>query len=174
MRKFLDTLYNGSGFAAAGFIVLICLVVSAQVVLNLITKIFGSAYSMTIPSYADFAGFSLAAASFLALAYTLKQGGHIRVTLLLQTFGHIPRLGAELFSLGLGTLLSGYATYYMIRLNYESYDYGDLSNGIIAIPLWIPQLATSAGLLILTIAFIDLFVTTLMAREPVLENLEQE
>ncbi len=174
MRKFLDTLYTASGFAAAGFIVFICLVVSAQVVLNLITKIFGSAYSMTIPSYADFAGFSLAAASFMALAYTLKQGGHIRVTLLLQTFGHIPRLGAELFSLGLGTGVSGYATYYMIRMNYDSYYYGDLSNGIVAIPLWIPQLATSAGLLMLTIAFIDLFVETIIARAPVLENMEQE
>ncbi len=117
MRKFLDTLYNASGFAAAGFIVIICLVVSAQVVLNLITKTFGSAYSMTIPSY---------------------------------------------------------ATFYMFRLNYESYDYGDLSNGIIAIPLWIPQLATSAGLLMLTIAFIDLFVATIITRAPVLENMEQE
>lgn len=174
MRRFLDILYKACGFAAAGFIVLICLVVSAQVVLNLITKIFGSAYSMTIPSYADFAGFSLAAASFLALAYTLNQGGHIRVTLLLQTFGHIPRLGAELFSLGLGAALSGYATFYMIRLNYESYDYGDLSHGIIAIPLWIPQLATSAGLLMLTIAFIDLFTLTIKAGEPVLKNMEQE
>jgi len=174
MRKFLDTLYNAAGYAAAGFIVLICLVVSAQVVLNLITKIFGAAYSMTIPSYADFAGFSLAAASFLALAYTLNAGGHIRVTLLLQTFGRIPRLGAELFSLALGAGLSGFATFYMIRLNYESYDYGDLSTGIVAIPLWFPQLATSAGLALLTIAFVDLFVATLKAGEPVLKSMEQE
>lgn len=174
MRKFLDTIYNISGIAAAGFIVLICLIVSAQVSLNLITKIFGAKYSMTIPSYADFAGFWLASASFLALAYTLKKGGHIRVTLLLQTFGHIPRLGAEVFSLGLGAVLSGFATYYMLRLNFESYDYGDLSHGIIAIPIWIPQLATSLGLLILTVAFIDLLITTLITRVPVLENMEQE
>jgi len=174
MRKILDFIYRASGFTAAMFIVVICLVVSAQVVLNLITKIFGSAYSMTIPSYADFAGFSLAAASFLALAYTLNAGGHIRVTLLLQTFSRTPRLISELFSLGLGATLSGYAAFYMIRLNYESFDYGDLSNGIIAIPLWIPQLATSLGLAILTIAFVDLFITTILAGKPVLENMEQE
>lgn len=174
MRKTLDWLYNASGLAAAGFIVLICLVVAAQVVLNLITKIFGAAYSMTIPSYADFAGFSLAAASFLALAYTLKAGGHIRVTLLLQTFRDTPRFWSELFSLALGATLSGFATFYMIRLNFESHDYGDLSHGIIAIPLWIPQLATSAGLLMLTIAFVDLFVSTIIAGKPVLENMDQE
>ncbi len=174
MRKFLDMLYQASGVAAAGFIVVICLVVSAQVVLNLVTKIFGAQYAYTIPSYADFAGFSLAAASFLALAYTLNKGGHIRVTLLIQTFGGKPRLLAELFSLALGGAMAGYMSYYMIRLNYESWDYGDLSFGIIAIPIWIPQLAVSGGLVILTIAFVDLFVRTLKNRAPVLEHQERE
>ncbi len=174
MRKFLDMLYQASGIAAAGFIVVITLVVSAQVVLNLVTKVFGAEYAYTIPSYADFAGFSLAAASFLALAYTLNKGGHIRVTLLIQTFGRIPRLAAEVFSLAIGAIMAGFMTYYMIRLNYESWDYGDLSFGIIAIPIWIPQLAVSGGLLILTIAFVDLLVATLRAGRPVLKHKERE
>ncbi len=174
MRKFLDTLYTLSGVLAAGFIVLICLVTAAQVLLNLIAKIFGAQYSYTIPSYADFAGFFLAAASFLALAYTLTRGGHIRVTLLIQTFGRRSRLGAELFSLIFAASISGFATYYMIRLNINAYGYGDLSFGIIAIPLWIPQLALSAGLGILTIALIDLAWQTLRAQAPVLKNFESE
>jgi len=173
MRKLLDRLYVASGAIAAGFIILICLIVSAQVFLNLITKIFGAAYSVTLPSYADFAGFSLAAASFMALAYTLTRGGHIRVTLLLQTFPQKPRLMAEIFSLTLGALMSGFATYYMIRLNLESYGYGDLSTGIIAIPLWLPQLSVSCGLFILTIAFLDLLWATIMARMPVLKNTDE-
>lgn len=174
MRKFLDKLYNISGIFAAGFIVLICLVVATQVILNLITKIFGTAYSYTIPSYAEFAGFFLASASFMALAYTLKRGGHIRVTLLIQTFGRIPRLAAELFSLTLGAVMSAFATYYTIKMNFESYSYGDLSFGIIAIPLWIPQLSVSIGLFILTIAFVDLIYITLRAGKPVLKNNEME
>ncbi len=174
MRKFLDTVYAASGVISAGFIALICIVVSAQVTLNLITKIFGSAYSYTIPSYADFAGFFLASASFLALAYTLTRGGHIRVTLLIQTFSPVPRLFSELASLALGAALSAYATFFMVRLNMESYNFGDLSFGIIAIPIWVPQLAVSGGLLILTIAFIDLFWTTLRAKKPVLKNTGME
>ena len=174
MRRILDMLYAVSGALAAGFIALICLVVAAQVVLNLITKLFGTAYSYTIPSYADFSGFFLAAASFLALAHTLNAGGHIRVTLLINGFAPRPRLIAELFSLAVGGLLSGFSAWFMIRLNLESYDYGDLSFGIIAIPIWIPQLAVSLGLVILTIAFADLFVRTLRARAPVLVNAEME
>lgn len=174
MRKYLDMLYTASGVVSAGFLTLICLVVAAQVVLNLITKIFGTAYSYTIPSYADFAGFFLASASFLALAYTLTRGGHIRVTLLIQVFSRTPRLAAELFSLAFGGGMSGFATYYMIRLNFDSYGYGDLSFGIIAIPIWIPQLAVSVGLAILTIAFADLIWQTLRAGKPVLKNMETE
>jgi TRAP-type C4-dicarboxylate transport system permease small subunit len=174
MRKFLDTLYTLSGAASAGFIILICLVTSAQVVLNLIAKIFGAQYSYSIPSYADFAGFFLASASFLALAYTLTRGGHIRVTLLIQVFNPKLRLASELFSLIFAALITGFATYYMIRLNIESYGYGDLSFGIIAIPLWLPQLAVSLGLGILSIAFIDLTWQTLRAGAPVLINSESE
>jgi len=170
MRKGLDLLYAASGVAAAGFIVLICLVVSAQVALNLITRIFGTEYSYTIPSYADFAGFFLAAASFLALAFTLTRGGHIRVTLVLQALGDGPRLAAELLSLALGAALSGFASWYMIGLNIESWRYGDLSFGIIAIPIWVPQMAVSAGLVILTVAFVDLFVQTARAGQPVLQD----
>jgi TRAP-type C4-dicarboxylate transport system permease small subunit len=174
MRRLLDNLYTASGVLAAGFLVLICLVVSAQVVLNLVTKIFGTAYSYTIPSYADFAGYFLASASFLALAYTLTRGGHIRVTLLIQTFGRVPRMLSEILSLTIGALMSIFATYYMIRLNIESYGFGDLSFGIIAIPLWIPQLAVSSGLAILSIAFLDLIFSTLRAGKPILKNSESE
>ena len=174
MRRLLDALYGLSGALSALFIALICLIVSAQVALNLLTRLFGTAVSYTIPSYADFAGFFLAAASFLGLAYTLVHGGHIRVTLLISRFAPAPRLISELFSLAVGGLLSGFASYYMIRLTIESWQYGDLSYGIVAIPIWIPQTAVSAGLVILTIAFADLFLGTLRARAPVLRGEERE
>ncbi len=98
MRKFLDSLYLASGWAAACFIGAICTLVVAQVGLNLIDRVAGlvtgTAIGLTIPSYADFTGFFLAAASFLALAHTLRQGGHIRVTLVIS---HLPGRVARLF-----------------------------------------------------------------------------
>ena len=63
---------------AATFIAAICLLVFAQVLLNLVDRIAkmttGAAIGLAIPSYADFTGFFLAASSFLALAYTLREG----------------------------------------------------------------------------------------------------
>ncbi|MEI8632394.1 TRAP transporter small permease subunit [Vibrio sp. PP-XX7] len=41
----------------------------------------GRWFGVIIPSSDDFAGFLLAASSFLGLAYTFRAGGHIRVSL---------------------------------------------------------------------------------------------
>ncbi len=159
MRKFLDGLYRLSLYAAASFIVAICAVVIGQVLLNLADRLagifFGGAIGMTIPSYADFTGFFLAAASFLALAGTLREGGHIRVTLLT---GLLSRKVQRWFDLGVIALVLGvtlFATWFSFKLVHESWSYNDLSSGIIAVPLWIPQSAIAVGLLILAIALID-------------------
>jgi len=165
MRGVLNWLYKASGWAAAFFILLICVVVIVQVVLNLIDKVygalFGTAIGLTIPSYADFTGFFLAAASFLALAYTLREGGHIRVSLLLQLFPKKIQHIAEIWCLGLAGCMSLYFTYYTGRLVLESWTYNDLSAGMIAVPIWIPQSSILLGLGILSIAFMDELICVL-------------
>lgn len=168
MRKLLDGVYTGSGLLSAGLIAAICLLVTAQVLLNLITKFGPFDVNLTIPSYADFAGYMLAASSFLALAYTLTRGGHIRVTMLLNMVPARLRLVSEVGCLALGAATAGFASYYMYLLTHESFEFGDMSSGIIAIPLYIPQSVVCAGLVILTVALIDLTVQTVRAARPVL------
>ena len=170
MRPFLNRLYLFSGWLAAGFIAAICLLVVVQVCLNLVDRIStittGTAIGLTIPSYADFTGFFLAAASFLALAHTFREGGHIRVTLLIS---HLPSKAAsllEFWCLGAAAAVSCYFTWYTALLVWESYDFHDLSPGMIAIPLWIPQSAMLLGLAILSVALIDELLCFLMGREP--------
>ena len=170
VRKILDRLYSLSGWMAAGFIGLICLLVVAQVILNLIDRvaggITGTAVGLTIPSYADFTGFFLAAASFLALAHTLREGGHIRVTLVI---GHLPpavRKVFEFWCVLLAAAVSLYFTYYTFGLIAESYEYNDLSPGMIAVPIWIPQSGMLLGLVILSIALLDEFVSLIKGNNP--------
>ena len=171
MTKTLDRLYTAAGALAAALVAGICLLVTAQVVLNLATRIttfVGVSFNATIPSYASISGYMLAAASFFALSYTLMQGGHIRVTLLLQTLGPRARLGAELLSLAIALFLAGFATFYMGELVQQSWRFGDVSTGILALPLWIPQSAVLAGLVLLTVALIDLMLRTVRAGGTVL------
>ncbi|RME14130.1 MAG: TRAP transporter small permease [Alphaproteobacteria bacterium] len=168
LRKILDRLYLLSGGIAALAILFICLVVSAQVGLNILARIGGAKWSYTIPSYADFAGFALATASFMALAYTLRAGAHIRVNLVITRLSDRVQWVLEMAALALAGAMSGFATWFTIGLLRESYHYGDKSSGIVAIPLWIPQLSMVAGLAILTIAFIDSLVETMRAGRPLL------
>ncbi len=169
MRRILDGLYLGSGILAAAFLVAICTIVLLQVGANVIDKVvkwvFGTPIGLVIPSYAEFAGFFLAATSFLALTYTLRYGAHIRVTLVIQHISGRRRRWLELWCIALAGSLAGYFAFYTIGLVLESYRFGDVSFGIVAVPLWIPQTAMALGLVILTIALVDEFVGVVTGRQ---------
>ncbi len=170
MRRILDVIYSSSAGLAAIFIFGICLLVATQVLMNLIDRVmilFGhSAFGLSVPSYADFTGFFLAASSFLALAYTMRAGGHIRVTLMLHRLTGNWRHYIELFCLFIAGAVTLYFTYYTGSLVWDSYDYHDLSSGIISVPLWIPQSTMLLGLVILSISFVDDFVCVLRGGRP--------
>ena len=170
MRKLLDKLYGVSCWLAAACIASIALLVVSQVFLNLLDRcsslLTGTAIGLTIPSYADFTGFLLAAASFLSLAYTLREGGHIRVTLVVGNLSEGVQRGVEIWCTGVAAAITLYFTCYTALLTHESYVYHDLSPGMIAVPIWIPQMAMLAGLVILSIALIDELVTILSGGTP--------
>ncbi len=159
MRKSLDFLYRLSGGLGAFFLVAIALTVVAQVGARLIDRIAieiaGERIGLTVPSAAEFTGFFLAAGSFLALAYTLRAGAHIRVSLLIQNFSAAARRRIEIWCLGFSALLTGYFSWHAIQLARDSLEFQEMSYGIIAVPLWIPQAAMAFGLVVLTIALID-------------------
>lgn len=161
MRIWLDRLYRYSGGLAALCIVAIMLLVLTQVLLNLVDRIsalvWGEAIGLTLPSYADFTGFLLAAASFLALAYTLQAGGHIRINLVTRVLPKRVQHYLELLTVAVALLLTLFVDVYMIKLVHESWVYQDRSAGMVAVPLWIPQFALALGLAMFAVALLDAF-----------------
>lgn len=159
MRRSLDFIYRAAGALAAFFILAIVLLVFAQVCLNLADKVsagmFGKGIGLTIPSYADFTGFFLAASTFLALAYALRAGGHIRVTLLIGRLPDSMHRMTEIVVVLIALAMSAYATWYLVLLVFESAEFGDRSSGMISVPLWVPQLPVALGLGILSLALAD-------------------
>ncbi|MFS4439240.1 TRAP transporter small permease [Paracoccaceae bacterium GXU_MW_L88] len=153
MRSALDTLYRVAGALAALLLVLICALITAQVVLNTLSKL--GIVNLTIPSYADFSGFMLSASTFLALAYTLRHGGHIRVTLVEQRLPSAVQRWTRAIAAAAGVFVAGGATVFAARLCWQSYDFGDKSSGMIPVQIWIPQAAMILGLAIFTLALID-------------------
>jgi TRAP-type C4-dicarboxylate transport system permease small subunit len=156
MRKFLDHLYDAAGYLAAFFMVGILFMVLASVVGRLI--------GFNLRGSDAYAGYAMAAASFLALAHTLKRGEHIRVMILLDRFARLRR-PLELWCHGAGAILCAALAYYSVRLVWQSHAFNDVSQGNDATPLWIPQLAMAAGAIVLLVAMVDDFVLLLRRRQ---------
>ncbi|HEX2216838.1 MAG TPA: TRAP transporter small permease subunit [Xanthobacteraceae bacterium] len=176
MRKPLDGLYRGALWLAALCLLAIALLVGVQLagrLLDGLLKLLGLApYGLVILSLAEFAGFLLAAASFFALAATLKAGAHIRITLVLGMLSEGPRRWAEAAALAFAAVVSAYMTWQIGEFAFVSWRFNELSPGLIPVQLWIPQAAMTAGALVLTIALIDELVMVLRGKRPSFRNTE--
>ena len=157
MRKALDTLYDAAGYLAAFFMVGILAMVLASVV--------GRLAGFNLRGSDAYAGYCMAAASFLALAHTLKRGEHIRVTLFLDRFGGRLRRPLDLWSHIAGTFFCAILAFYSARLAWQSRLFNDVSQGNDATPLWIPQLGMAAGAIVLLVAMVDDLVLLARRRE---------
>ncbi|RMX06488.1 TRAP transporter small permease subunit [Corticibacter populi] len=166
MRKFLDGLYAASGWLAG----LSMIGVLLMVLLTIFSRFFGFA----APGTDAYAGYAMAGAGFLALASTLKKGEHIRVTLVLGMLGGKARKVLELAALLVAVLLSGFLAFYSARLVWQSWEYHDISVGIDATPLWIPQIVMAVGTLIFFIAFVDEFILEILGRRQAAPTGEEE
>lgn len=170
MGRILQKIYDLCGAIAGGLILCICLLISAQIILNAFGRFAPGWLPSTIPSYADFSGFMLAGATFLALAHTLRAGGHIRVNLVTTRLPPRAQTVLEGAVLLLAITLIGFATWFMTGLVLESIHYGDVSTGIVPIALWIPQSIAAFGVALLGVALIHTFVDLLRAGAPVLST----
>jgi len=165
LRRFLDRLYFGAGVVAGSCIVLITVMILAQIV--------GRWFGVIVPSTEDFSGYLLAAASFLALAYTFRNGGHIRVTLLIHQLSSTPQRRLTYAVLLLFAVIMGWGAWHLSYLVYESWSFEELSQGYIAIPLWIPQVPVALGAILFFIALVDDIVSSLNGATPAFLDLEE-
>ena len=170
MGDFLQKLYDLSGKMAGLLILAICLLISAQILLNGMGRLSPGLLPSTIPSYADFSGFMLAGATFLALAHTLRAGGHIRVNLVTARLPQRAQVVAEGAVLVLTSALVAFATWFMGALVAESVHYGDVSTGIIPVPLWIPQSVATFGVGLLLLALLQTLADLVRSGKPVLST----
>ena len=150
MRRGLDTLYNAAAVLAAFFLIGTLVMVLAGIA--------GRMFNFYLRGTDAYAGYCMAAASFFALAHTLRRGEHIRVTLLLDRLAVRARFALELWCHAVAVCLSGAIAFFSVRLAWQSYALNDISQGSDATPLWIPQISMAVGTVILWIAFMDAFV----------------
>jgi TRAP-type C4-dicarboxylate transport system permease small subunit len=90
----------------------------------------------------------------------------IRVGLLIDRFEGRTRHVFEVGSLLVGGFFVAFFAYYAVLLTFDSWRFHDMAQGVLPVPLWIPQLGYSGGLVILLIAFIDEFIHVIRGNIP--------
>ena len=68
----------------------------------------------------------------------------------------------------------GYMVYAVVRFVYESWQFNEVAQGLIQIPIWIPQLSFAAGAAILFVAVLDEFVVLARGGTPAYEAAEAD
>ena len=156
MNAPLAPLYRASLWLAGLFMI--------AMLATILVSIAGRQFDFYIRGIDSYAGYFMAAASFLALAGTLVQGDHIRVTLVIGRFTGRPRRKLEIFYLVLAIAVSGAFAFYSVKMAWWSWKFNDISTANDATPLWIPQLGMALGTVIFCIAYIEEFVLVLRGK----------
>lgn len=146
LRRLLDTVYLAGGVIAAFFLIAIL----TLIVLQMLARWTGNVF----PGATDYAGYCMAGASFFAFAYALNHGAHIRVSLFLTALGR-HRWWGEVWCFGIGAVTSTYFAWYAVKGTRISYRFKELSQGLDATPMWIPQLSMAIGTIVLAVCFWD-------------------
>ena len=155
--KAFDRLFEVAAWVAGVFLIGTLAMVLVSIVGRLLPV-------LALPGADAYAGYSMAAAAFLALPATLRRGEHIRVTLVLGMLKGRALKVAEVIALGIATVLSGFLAFYSAHLTWQSWEIDDISVGIDATPMWIPQVFMALGTLVFFIAFCDELVLELLGQ----------
>ena len=158
MRRFLDWLYLASGALGAVFIALIAVLMIAQSVLR--------EFNVRTGAVNDVVAWSLAAASFFAMAHAFKHGDFVRVNLLLEKLPAGPRRALEISCLAIGTVSVAYLAFWANKFTYDSWAFNEVAQGLLPIPIWIPQASFALGSLLLLVAIVDELVIVLRGGRP--------
>jgi TRAP-type C4-dicarboxylate transport system permease small subunit len=158
LRRFLDRLYAASGAAAAVCLASIAVVMLAQAGMR--------EFGLLLRGADDIVAWLCAGSAFFALGYTLRHGELVRVGLIIERLPRGARRHVETLCLALALLTVAYITWAAARFVYESWVFEEVAQGLIQIPIWIPQMSFVLGALVFLVAVADELVAHLSGRKP--------
>ena len=166
MRRALDLLYDSSGAFAAACLAGICALMLAQS--------FGREVGLLIRGADDIAAWLTAASAFFALGHTFRHGELVRVGLWIDMLKGGARRWAEIIALSVTAMFVGYMLWAVAKFVFESWQFHEVAQGLVRIPIWIPQLSFLLGIAIFFVAVLDELVAVLRGQKPAYQIAEEE
>ena len=131
---------SGGSSAVAGFILIS---MTAYTVIEIVRRtVFGTSSNVLT----EFVGYGLAAMTMLAASQTMRDGGLIRVNVLLQFASPRVRKVLDAFCLLCGMFVLGLATYYVWIDMQRSFTRDYETDSLIPLPMWLPPLGLFVGM----------------------------
>lgn len=158
MRKKLLWIFEFAGVLAAVCVLAIFLIMIATTIMREVGLKTGGSD--------DIAAWLTASAASLGLAATFRHGDFVRMSLITEKLSAAWHRRVEIFCLLIATAFTGYIAFAIVRFVYESWEFNDYANGLVAIPLWIPQAPFALGTILLFIAVADQALHVIRGAEP--------
>ena len=158
MRRFLDRLFLASGAVGAIFVLVIFLLMIGQTLLR--------QFGVATGAVNDVVAWCCAAASFFTMAHAFKHGDFVRVTLLLEHVSPRVRHALEVTCLTIAAVAVAYLAWWAGKFTYESWAFKEVAQGLLPLPIWIPQLSFAIGSILLLVAVLDELVIVLRGGRP--------
>ena len=89
----------------------------------------------------------------------------MRVGLLIDRLPRGSRRAAEIAALGLTAAFIGYMNWAVVSFVYDSWKFKEVAQGLVKIPIWIPQMSLVLGSAIFFVAVLDELVAHLHGRK---------
>jgi TRAP-type C4-dicarboxylate transport system permease small subunit len=166
LRNGLDAVYLASAALGAACVALICGLMVFQSL--------GREFGLNTGATNDIVSWLCAAAAFLTMAHAFKHGDFVRVTLVLEKVSAKSRRMMELVSLFIALVAVAYLAWWACRFTYQSYEFNELAQGLLPLPIWIPQLSFALGSVLLLVAVCDEFIIVARGGVPTFVRLTAE
>ena len=147
LRRVLNSIYGLSAVLGATCLALVGLIILVQMV--------GRLVGLQLRGADDLTAWAVAAGAMFSLAYSFRQGAHIRVGLLIESLSGRPRRALEISCLAVGAAMAIGLTVAAVGLAFDSFRYHDIAPGLLKIPMWIPQSTMALGALLFAVALVD-------------------
>lgn len=155
----IDRLAVWAAALAAAFLLSMAVLMLAEVVAR-------SAFAKSLVFSWEFSGYLMGATFLFGAAYTLRSGGHVRVSLLAEHVSPSVARGLDIFSTLVGVVVTAYVLYALCDLTYTSFQRDIVSFTPTQTPLIIPQGVLALGALLLFLQMVARLVRLFAGEEP--------
>jgi TRAP-type C4-dicarboxylate transport system permease small subunit len=148
IEKLFDKLQNIGAYLSS----LLFLALTSLIVTEIVLRSFFDKSTLIADEYS---GYIYLASIFLALGYTFKEDGHIRINLLTSRLSKKAQIVVDIAAGFIALALAIFMLYRSILLTYDSYSFEMVSETVSETPIYLTQIVMPIGLFLFVLSIIS-------------------